>query len=118
MFNRKPKERSLVEVKSEHNALVTTRVSDIASGDVSLGDLDISVSKYPRQSRRADEGPNDLNVLAQAILDNTPASQMTPKIHSFLMNMMSYGDITEKQKKFILDLAVKYLGEEETVEAA
>lgn len=118
MFNRKNTSRSLVQVKAEHNSLITTRSTAIAAGEVLLSDLDIPTAAYARQNRRADEGPNDLNVLAQAILDNTPASQLTPKNHTFLMNMMSYGAITDKQRKYLMDLADKYIGSADCIEAA
>jgi len=109
---------SLTTVRAEHNNMIVQRVSDIAAGVVPPAELDIPSEKHPRQNRRADEGPNDLNILAQAILDNTPASQLTPKNHSFLMNMMSYGAITAKQRKWLMDLADKHLGASELIEAA
>ena len=118
MSNQNTTKRDLVQVKAEHNALVLTRAEDIASGSIPLSALDIPTAKYARQRRRADEGPSDINVLAQAILDNTPASQLTTKVHSFLMSMMSYGDITTKQKSYLMDLAEKYLGSDEMCEAA
>jgi len=116
MFNFKSV-RTLPQLRVEVNDAISLRVASIEEGHLALSDLDIPSEKYPRQNRRADEGPNDLNILAQAILDNTPASQLTPKNHSFLMNMMSYGAITTKQRKWLMDLADKHLVAE-LIEAA
>ena len=117
MFNFKSV-RTLPQLRVEVSDAISLRVASIEEGHLALSDLDIPIVKHPRQNRRADEGPNDLNILAQAILDNTPASQLTPKNHSFLMNMMSYGAITAKQRKWLMDLADKHLGASELIEAA
>lgn len=117
MFNFKSS-RTLPQLRVEVSEAISIRVAAIEEGHISLNDLDIPSEKYARQNRRADEGPNDLNILAQAILDNTPASQLTPKNHSFLMNMMSYGAITDKQRKYLMDLADKYIGSADCIEAA
>jgi len=105
----KSKKTSLAEVKIASASLVLERTRAIADGSLTLDELEITISDRPRQNRRPDEGPEEHNMLAQAILDNTPGSALRPRDHSFLSNMMSYADITKAQHKYLTDLASKHL---------